>query len=89
MPIIKNPVLSSENFNRHWNQHKYSNFRDKIKLFTDKVNEAFNIEDHDESVKKWREVFGDEFGKLKDNDKNNKSFTRENISRNNKPWFWR
>ena len=66
MPTIENPALSSENFNRHWNQNKYSNFRDKIEMYVDKINEAFSKSDHNESVKKWREIFGDEFGELQD-----------------------
>ncbi len=78
MPTIKNPVLDNEDFNRHWDQDKYSNFRDKIKLYTDKINKAFNNTDHNESVRKWREVFGDEFGKLKENS----AFT----TRPNKPY---
>ncbi len=67
MPTIKNPVLDDEDFNRHWDEDKYSNFRDKIKLYTDKINEAYNSNDHNESVKKWREIFGDDFGTLDDN----------------------
>lgn len=65
MPTVNNPVLPSENFNRHWDQKKYKNFRDKFRIYTDKINEAFNEEDHNESVKKWRKLFGDNFGKLK------------------------
>ena len=41
MSIIESPVLEEKDFNRHWNQDKYSNFRDKIKLYIYKVNEVF------------------------------------------------
>ncbi len=66
MPIIKNPVLETEEFCRHWDQDKYSNFRDKFKYYTDKINEAFVQTDRDESIKKWREIFNDNFGKSKE-----------------------
>ena len=65
MPTVNNPVMPNENFNRHWDQNKYENFCDKFGIYTDKINEAFNEEDHNESVKKWRKLFGDNFGKLK------------------------
>jgi len=72
MPIISNPAMPTENFNRHWDQRKYSNFRDKFNVYTGKINEAFHEKDHDESVKKWRALFGDEFGKLKNSNSANR-----------------
>ena len=65
MPNVKNPVMPEEDFDRHWDQVKYSNFRDKINLNNGRVNEAYIEEDHNKSVKKWRELFGDDFGELK------------------------
>ena len=73
MPAIDNPVMPIENFNRHWNQMKYSNFREKFSIYTKKINEAFEEKDHNESVRKWRKLFGDEFGKLKDSKKSIKA----------------
>ena len=67
MPIIKNPVLPGENFNRHWDQSKYENFRDKINTYYIKVKDAYYDEDHNSSIKKWQKVFGDKFGKMKEN----------------------
>ncbi len=64
MPIIENPVMSEEDFNRHWNQKKYDNFRDKFSIYNKRIDEAFEEKDHDESIKKWRKLFGDDFGKL-------------------------
>ena len=66
MPIIRNPVLETEDFNRHWDEDKYSNFRNKIQLYTEKINAAFDEKDHNKSVKKWRDIFGDEFGELQE-----------------------
>ena len=67
MPTIQNPVLSCEDFNRNWDETKYKNFRNKIEIYTKKVNSAFDEKNHNESVKKWRELFGDDFGKLTSN----------------------
>ena len=64
MPIIKNPVLPEEDFNRNWDQNKYRNFRAKFEIYNRKINEAFEEKDHNKSVKKWRELFGDKFGEL-------------------------
>ena len=65
MPIINNPVLSEEDFNRKWDQSKYANFRDKFNIYNKKINCAFDEKDHNKSVKKWRELFGEKFGQLK------------------------
>ena len=65
IPIIENPVMPEEDFNRHWDDKKYANFRDKFDLYTKRIDEAFEEKNHNESVKKWRKLFGDKFGKLK------------------------
>ena len=40
MPMILNPVLAEEDLtSRNWNQNKYENFRDKINLYFNKVEE--------------------------------------------------
>ncbi len=64
MPIIANPVLPEEDFNRHWDQIKYKNFREKFNSYNEKINKAFKETKNNESVKKWREIFGDTFGRL-------------------------
>jgi hypothetical protein len=64
MPIISNPSLPSENFNRNWDQVKYSNFRDKIHDYAQKIDNAFLEKDLKKSVKMWQEVFGDDFPML-------------------------
>ena len=66
MPEICNPVLPIENFTRHWDQDKYRHFREMFDLYNTKINEAFDAKDHNASVKKWRELFNDNFGKLKE-----------------------
>ena len=73
MPEICNPVLDGESFTRHWDQDKYRHFREMFDLYNSKINEAFDATDHNTSVRKWREVFGDNFGELKDETQNNGS----------------
>ena len=62
MPAIENPALPGEDFTRHWSQSNYDNFRSLFDLYNDKINTAFDTQDHDESVDNWRELFGDGFG---------------------------
>lgn len=56
MPIVKNPSLEKENFNRHWDEIKYQNFRKKIALYTRWINEAYNA-DNKSSKQKWQRIF--------------------------------
>ena len=65
MPEIPNPVLPQETFTRHWDQNKYRNFQEKFRIYTERVNEAFDETDPRRSVQRWRKLFGDEFGKSK------------------------
>lgn len=61
MPEVSNPSLSAESFTRHWDQDKYSNFRDCIHRYAEWIEDAYVEEDRDESILKWRRVFGDDF----------------------------
>lgn len=63
MPEVSNPSLSAESFTRHWDQDKYSNFRDCIHRYSEWIEDAYVEEDRDESILKWRRVFGDDFAK--------------------------
>ena len=60
---IRNPVLPAETFNRHWDQDKYTNFRDMIHRYRGWIDEAYQEPDRLKSVAKWQKVFGDEFGR--------------------------
>jgi len=68
MPTILNPVLPEEDFNRHWDQAKYENFREKFAIYNEKINDAYDATEHNDSVDKWRAVFGDDFGEKRDED---------------------
>lgn len=61
MPEIKNPVLPQENFTRHWDQDKYENFRNNINRYRQWIDEAYDEPARQESIRKWRRLFGDDF----------------------------
>ena len=65
MPTVKNPALDfdDEDFNRHWDQKKYSNFRDTFHKYREWIDDAYEEKNHAESLRKWRKVFGGEFAK--------------------------
>lgn len=62
MPIIVNPSLKTEDFNRHWDEVKFQNFRTKINYYCDKVNKAYEVSNRKESLRKWKAIFGKKFG---------------------------
>jgi hypothetical protein len=66
-PVISNPSLQEEDFGRLWDDDtQYGNFRDKINLYRGWIDDAFDEADRDESIGKWRRVFGEEFAKSVD-----------------------
>ncbi|PWB95169.1 SMODS domain-containing nucleotidyltransferase [Methylosinus sporium] len=60
-PDVRNPKYESELFSDSWDDTKYSNFRDKIHLYREWVDDAYTEADRDESIGKWRRVFGEDF----------------------------
>ena len=63
MPEIKNPVLPTENFNRHWDQKMYSNFRTRVNSHARTAKKALEESSSEEAVKSWQDLFGENFGK--------------------------
>lgn len=61
MPIVNNPVDGDENFNRHWDENKFQNFKNQVKKYNGWINNAYHEMDKDESIKAWRRIFGDKF----------------------------
>jgi hypothetical protein len=61
VPTVRNPVLWDEVQSNAWDETKYANFRDKVNLYRGWIDDAFAEEDRDESIGKWRRVFGDDF----------------------------
>jgi hypothetical protein len=76
MPNIYNPKMPEENFTRNWNQDQYANFRNKIQLYTDRTNEAYDETNKKKSIEKWKSVLVHKFpeftrsAKLESNNEN-------------------
>ena len=62
MPQIENPALSSEDFNRHWDQDRYGYFRDRIHSHAAIAQEALASPSVEDSIRIWRRLFGEPFG---------------------------
>ncbi len=63
MPEIRNPALPSETFNRHWDQKKYDNFRDRVHSHAQTAKEAKANPSIQDAIRAWRKLFGDNFGR--------------------------
>ena len=63
MPEIRNPVLRTETFNRHWNQAKYANFRTRVNSHARTARRAKEESSSEEAIKIWQELFGEDFGR--------------------------
>ena len=62
MPEIKNPVLDTEDFDRHWNQRKYVNFKNRVHSYAQTAKRANKKVYGEKEIKLWSELFGDAFG---------------------------
>ena len=63
MPIITNPALPSEDFNRHWTQDRYGYFRERIHAHAQTAAEALASPSIEDSIRIWRRLFGPAFGR--------------------------
>ena len=63
MPEIRNPVLPGETFNRHWDQGKYTNFRNRVHSHALTARNAKAESSSERSIKIWQGLFGEGFGK--------------------------
>lgn len=62
-PRATNPVLPSEVVSDLWSDDQYANFRNRIHQYREWIDDAYQEKDRDESIGKWRRVFGDDFAK--------------------------
>lgn len=62
VPVVRNPVLPEENQADSWTTTQYENFRAKIGLYRTWIDQAYLESNSEESLKRWRRVFGDDFG---------------------------
>jgi hypothetical protein len=67
VPLIINPVLASENFNRKLSQEVYAKFRNTIHLYAEQALDAYKEVDEVKSLKKWQKIFGDSFSGVSEN----------------------
>ena len=63
MPEIKNPVLPSEDFNRHWDQERYAYFKERIHSHAQIARQAIASSSIEDSIGIWRRLFGNNFGR--------------------------
>lgn len=62
-PTITNPALPSETISELWTDDQYANLRNRIHTYRSWIDDAFDEQDRDESIRKWRRIFGDDFAK--------------------------
>lgn len=62
-PTVTNPVLLSEDLSGSWDDDRYTNFKNCIHRYRTWIDEAYAEEDSDESLGKWRKVFGSKFAR--------------------------
>lgn len=60
-PTVRNPFVQKEIFSDLWSDDQYINFREKMHTYRTWIDDAYDEVDRDESIGKWRRVFGDEF----------------------------
>ena len=60
-PKVRNPSLRSERFTRHWDQKDYRNLREKFLVYNERINDAYEELDPQESLRKWHILFGERF----------------------------
>ena len=60
---VRNPITREEHYTRHWDQAKYDQFRKMFNIYTEKISDAYQEQDPQKSLRKWRDLFGPNFGK--------------------------
>ena len=63
IPKVRNPALPSEDFNRHWTQAQYSNFRNRVHSQAQTARKAKAEGSSEKAIKIWQELFGENFAK--------------------------
>ena len=86
MPLIRNPALPTETFNRHWDQTKYANFRNKVHSHAQTAQKATREPSNEEAIKVWRGLFGEGFGKGSSDSSGNGHQGGSAGSPSNGPW---
>ena len=63
VPVIRNPVLPADDFNRHWDQRRYANFKNRIHSYAQAVKQAKAEPLAENAIEPWRLLLGESFGK--------------------------
>lgn len=74
-PAVTNP-FTNEDFSACWDDVQYENFRKCIARYRKWVDDAYQEGEFNKSIRKWRKVFGSDFGKGEDL-KQAKSFSQK------------
>lgn len=61
LPVISDPSGARARFDHRLSQQEYENFRHRFHDYAEKSSVAFDAADRDESIRLWREIFGDAF----------------------------
>lgn len=60
-PFVENPSLEGENLARDWSRSKFDIFKKKLSKFASDSRAALDEKDSDDSIKMWRDIFGNKF----------------------------
>jgi len=55
--------LNEESFAKNWSEDAYINFRKRIHIYREWIDDAFEEDERDASITKWRRVFGEGFAR--------------------------
>lgn len=61
LPAILDPGGTGDDFSQRWDQDQYTNFRERVHRYTEKVTDAYEQEDEAESISQWQDLFGTGF----------------------------
>jgi hypothetical protein len=70
-PDVRNPILSTESFTRHWNQDNFEKTKDKLRIIRKKIDESYNSDNDNISKLLWKQIFGENFVVSDSNDIDN------------------
>lgn len=63
MPPVEDPSSPGTTFEHRWSEESFQYFKTRINVHADQMRAALDETDPDRSLEKWRELFGDRFGK--------------------------
>ncbi len=75
MPTIDDPGETGENFGDRWDQDGWAIFRSKMIYYADKIIDAYEDQDLNSSLGKWKIIFGEGFKKAETESSNVKQMT--------------